>query len=327
MKLVLYEHITGGALADQPLPDSLAAEGEAMLQAISHDLLAVNDLSLVILRDTRLVKMKTSPRIEVLSIASLQHFDQHWQKLLAEQTFFLVVAPESNGVLAQRCYEIQQAGKFSLGCTEAVIRLCSDKFLTANTLLEHNIPTVPTTLAANWLSHNETWAADVWVVKPRDGAGCVDTFKLSSAKAVSALLQTMLPAQLEQTIVQPFISGIACSMTLLCDQQTVKVLSINRQQISYQASRLHVDKVQLCQQAIEGLSLETAAHLAKQIHTAFDGLWGIVGVDMLVQAEAVTVVEINPRFTTAYCELSAKTSVNAVAMLLRNAHHFIDKES
>jgi len=328
MKLVLYEHITSGALADQPLPDSLAAEGEAMLQAIINDLLAVKDISLVILRDARLLKPVTSPSIEILSSATLQQFEQHWQNLLTEKDYFLLVAPESDGVLAQRCYEVNQAGKVSLGCTEKIIRLCSDKYLTAEKLLSQSIKTIPTELAANWLSDpGRLVAADAWIVKPRYGAGCLDTFKLSSAKAVSDHLKTMLPEQLEQLIFQPFISGIACSMTLLCDKQTVTVLSINRQHISYQASQLHVDKVDICHQAVDGLSSEKATHLAKQIHTAFDGLWGIVGVDMVVQDEYVTVVEINPRFTTAYCELSAKTSVNAVAIMLQNADQLIDKES
>lgn len=326
MKLVLYEHITSGALSEHPMPESLAAEGEAMLQAIARDLLAVKDISLVILRDARLSNVMTSSSVKTLSSATQQQFNQHWQSLLTEEDFFILVAPESEGVLAQRCQQVQHAGKHSLGCSEASIRLWSDKYLSAEKLLLQGIGTIPTEIASRWLSQPTDLPADGWIVKPRFGAGCLDTFKLPSTKAAREHLQAMLPEQLEQTIVQPFINGIACSMTLLCDTQTVTVLSINRQHISYQGARLQAVDVAICQQAIEEFTIKKATLLARQIHAAFKGLWGIVGVDLVVQADEITVVEINPRFTTAYCELTAKTSVNAVALMLQNAYRLVDKE-
>lgn len=91
MNLVVYEHITSGALCDESLPASLAHEGENMLFAIVQDLLLLGQIHLTILQDARLDPHRWepyAPRITIKTSASRLEFETHWQTTLSEQSFF-----------------------------------------------------------------------------------------------------------------------------------------------------------------------------------------------------------------------------------------------
>ncbi|MEY4210267.1 MAG: hypothetical protein RLZ92_646, partial [Pseudomonadota bacterium] len=53
MKLLVFEYICGGGIADQTLPDSLAAEGSLMLQALIDQLKDLATIQLLIPLDKR----------------------------------------------------------------------------------------------------------------------------------------------------------------------------------------------------------------------------------------------------------------------------------
>ena len=49
---------------------------------------------------------------------------------------------------------------------------------------------------------------------------------------------------------------------------------------------------------------------------AIPGLWGYVGVDLMLAKEGPVVLEINPRLTTSYCGLRRALGINTAAMVL-----------
>ena len=58
MKILIFEYITGGGMIGEPLPAALVTEGELMLNAITRDFLAIDDVEVCILRDHRLQDKK-----------------------------------------------------------------------------------------------------------------------------------------------------------------------------------------------------------------------------------------------------------------------------
>ena len=48
--------------------------------------------------------------------------------------------------------------------------------------------------------------------------------------------------------------------------------------------------------------------LAKKICKNFKGLFGVVGVDVVMENKKWLIIEINPRFTSAYCGLNKSYS-------------------
>jgi len=58
------------------------------------------------------------------------------------------------------------------------------------------------------------------------------------------------------------------------------------------------------------------ARLAQRTVVAIPGLWGYVGIDVLLTAAGPVVVEVNPRLTTSYAGLHAAIGVNPAELVL-----------
>ena len=58
------------------------------------------------------------------------------------------------------------------------------------------------------------------------------------------------------------------------------------------------------------------AALAGRIATALPGLWGYVGVDLVMTDRGPVVLEVNPRLTTSYCGLGRALGTSVAAMVL-----------
>jgi predicted ATP-grasp superfamily ATP-dependent carboligase len=58
------------------------------------------------------------------------------------------------------------------------------------------------------------------------------------------------------------------------------------------------------------------AGLAGRLAATIPGLWGYVGVDLVLTREGPVILEINPRLTTSYCGLGRALGINTAAMVL-----------
>ncbi len=98
----------------------------------------------------------------------------------------IIIAPETDGVLAERCRWVESAGGRLLGCSSALTELLSDKHQTAEHLAVNEVP-VP---------RGHTWEPGEpppslpcpVVVKPRDGAGSQKSFLVENTSALHELL-------------------------------------------------------------------------------------------------------------------------------------------
>jgi predicted ATP-grasp superfamily ATP-dependent carboligase len=60
----------------------------------------------------------------------------------------------------------------------------------------------------------------------------------------------------------------------------------------------------------------TLASLADRIAAAIPGLWGYVGVDLVLTRDGPVVLEINPRLTTSYCGMGQALGINTAGLVL-----------
>ena len=99
MRLLVFEFISGGGLANEALPDYLAREGLMMRTALLDDLSAVENLELIVLNDVRISEPQVKgsvlliePGINLLSYLTTIHdgFEAVW-----------LIAPESSGILLE----------------------------------------------------------------------------------------------------------------------------------------------------------------------------------------------------------------------------------
>ncbi|WP_297809111.1 ATP-grasp domain-containing protein [uncultured Methylophaga sp.] len=311
MTIFIYEHLTSGALADTVFSEGLLREGDLMLQAICRDLLVLGH-TLCVMRDARLPAIEAQPELRQIRITTESDYAAAWLQCQRDYQQFIVIAPETGKVLEQLVRQLEQNNKTHLGATADAIAQCSDKQHCAQLLQRAGLPTPESWLAPDWASQ-AAGEDKKWVCKPIDGAGCEDTF-LMDTQTLSGFITRQTEAHRQQLMVQPYIEGIALSINLFIDDE-IELLSVNRQHLSQSGSQLHLD---YCQPGCDDLlEKQQALKLARQIHATIPGLWGFIGVDLVLSDKALWIIDINPRLTLSYAEPAIRLNTNPALALHR----------
>jgi tyramine---L-glutamate ligase len=307
-KLLLFEYVTGGGLCGEPLPASLAAEGDAMLQALLSDCMeAFADSEITVLRDARLPAINKIKQVCVIHVE--QDFTLAWMAALERAEAVWIIAPETGGVLQRLVQEAQAAGKRVLNSSAAAIALCSSKLKTAAHLQARGIDAVSAVkYEYAYREHSPlAWMKGPVVVKPDDGAGCLDTFCFASVADVLC----------SHEIIQPYIAGEPMSLSLWCEQGVATLLSINVQHISKIGAQLKFEGCAVHAVNAANTSPKSLAQfqaLSSDIARAIPELWGPVGIDFVMNEKPV-VIEINPRMTTSFAKLREVCGINIASLM------------
>lgn len=303
MRILVYEHVTGGGGVQAPLSASLAAEGDAMLRALSDDLARLPEHDIRVTRDDRLPAL--NPAIAELRVRRADEFEQVWAREIAAADAVWPIAPETDGALASVTEAIQHAGRVLLNSRLGAVRIAASKHATASRLRAAGIPVVPT----RWLAEAATdWTGPV-VVKPDDGAGC-EGIRLFSDLATARAWGSRAG---RGWVVQPFITGVDASLSVLCGEVGTTLLSVNRQIVAREGDRLRLLR---CEPAAFRDRDGALRDLAEQVVAAVPGCRGYLGIDILLTADGPRVVEVNPRVTSAYVGLSAALGFNVAGAVL-----------
>ena len=281
MTLFVYEHIT----ATMPASDaSLYREGRAMRDALIADLHA-------------------TPGVEVASFSPGQSFDE----CVRSSDGAWLIAPEFDGILATLAERVETAGKRFLGPSSSAIRLTTDKLALAKRWRDAGVPTPPTMPFNDWQDRSFPV-----VVKPIDGCGSTATTLVRNETEIDLGLgraenEGYSPDRL---IVQPFIPGRPASVAFLIGRREVIPLVPTFQRVSPD-SRFAYEGGEL---PIPLPLSERAIRLAKRAIDCVPGLFGYVGVDLVLgergDGSDDYTMEINPRLTTSYVGLRALAAFN-----------------
>lgn len=328
MRTFIYEYISGGGLAGHDLPASLAREGRAMLHAVAHDMAQIPDLTVLTTLDPRLLDTCAAALREKLTDEQARRIHIHplgpgnepdtFLALATQSDWTLVIAPETDGVLAERCRWVERAGGRLLGPSPSAVQLAADKFALSEHLRRHGVPAVPGRLVrpAQGLPDDFRYPA---VLKPRFGAGSQQTFLIRDATSATDIAQAAVREGLtDNAILQPYIPGTPASVSFLIGPRATVPLLPATQRLSpdgrfrYEGGRLPLP---------EPLR-SRAVTLARRAVDAVPGFLGYVGVDLILAADEPhgerrdVVVEINPRLTTSYVGLRALAETNLAAAML-----------
>jgi predicted ATP-grasp superfamily ATP-dependent carboligase len=323
MKLFVYEHITSGALADQNLTISLADEGDKMLLAALQDCHETQRCTLITIRDDRLSPLdlfEQNPQYHYHQITTLTDYHHAWVHCLTECQAILIIAPETDNVLATLQQLAIDAGKIILGSHPSAIQATTNKLECYQHLLKSNISTIPTYLASEWLKEDH-YNQSGYILKPIDGAGCIETYLFETAAELKTHLATQDASDLNRQVIQPFYKGTDLSFCLLASHNTIEILSINLQHITQKYGQFNLSA---CTVNINNRTLPTLAQadqVAQQIKAAFPGLFGFIGLDLIHNDNGLYIVDINPRLTTSYIALKSSLNLNPMARLFDIIEH------
>lgn len=303
MRIFAYEFFSGGGLLGQPLPPTLAREGDLMLGTLVGELAGIEGVHVVASRDPRLPPLAGC---ETLHPSTGERPDDLFARGVAGADAVWPTAPEGEQTLERLVAIVTASGRTLLGCTPAAVRLSASKLATGRALAARSVPVMPTYGAGDSVPS----LPGPWVVKPDDGAGCDGLERLDGFVDAQARLRSSGG----RLVAQPWIDGEAWSLSLLCAGGRTCLLGCNRQRLTWRAGRLHLDRLMVNAQPPAD---PRVGLLGADVAGAIPGLWGYVGVDFLLGAEGPLVIDVNPRLTTSYCGLPAALGRNVAAMVVK----------
>lgn len=216
------------------------------------------------------------------------------------------LAFESAGWLEDLSRCILQHKRILLGSAPGAVQAAASKLALARLLAEAGVATAATYSPHAALPQD----GGAWVVKPDDGAGCLQTLLFSDRGAALAWIRA---SAANGHVLQPFVPGKPGSLSLICRDGAARVLACNRQRVAMHDNRFHVLGT-----VVNGLADDDGAleRLAQQVAAAIPSLWGYVGVDFVLTARGAVVLDVNPRLTVAYAGLRASIDCNPAALVL-----------
>lgn len=277
--------MTGGGLAGEPAPESLAAEGAAMRRALAAEFASVRPAPRVtVALDTRLPD-DPGPW-ETARVDSMERLEE----LARGSDCTLVIAPETNGVLAGLIRRLGRGPTRLLNASADAVDQAADKAASGRRLRSRRLPT-PRSIV---LEPGDTPPGD-WpypaVVKPVDGAGSIDTFLIDGPNDFPSL-----PAG-GPRLLQDFVRGRPLSATFLVRPfRRPGLLALGEQRVevvdgrfAYGGGRLPIDDLE-----------DFDSNPLIRVLEAFPGLDGLVGVDFILEPGGrIAILDVNPRATTS----------------------------
>jgi predicted ATP-grasp superfamily ATP-dependent carboligase len=308
MKLLVYEHITGGGMTTAP-SSSLVREGDAMLFALLKDLADIPGLSLLALWDSRLARSThAAPTVDWMDVEPNNEIMSRLQCAIEQVDAVWPIAPETGGVLESICALVRDKGKALLNTQADGVRLAASKLLTATRLRDKGVPVVAT---QRWQSPSAHPPFPFpMVIKADDGVGCEDTRIIANPLHWDEFTGHDHSGD---WAIQPLLDGESLSLCGLFAKGQAILLSVNRQHIQQQGNtfRLNGSSVNVIRDE-NGIF----SGLIRQIAAAIPELWGYNGVDLIRNKEGTHVLEINPRLTSSYAGLRAALGVNPAQLVI-----------
>ena len=316
MKVLVYEHVSGGGFSGKLLPTSILCEGFAMLRAVISDFKAAGH-SLTTVLDSRLKLL--NPPLEadsVVSTSSNQDVETALQELSESVDAVFIIAPESNQILQSLVESIELTGVTSLNCSSSFIRSVSDKICVIERAKELRLHT-PETILFNSQDTIKEIKKTVHsrlrlplVVKPVNGVGCAGLSVINDERLLASAVAKAIGASANSHfMVQKLIGGIAVSVTLLSTGKELLPVSLNWQDVIMKPP-LSASTYNGGQVPFDSLFKRDAFAAAEALVKSFDGFRGYVGVDMVLTGREVVIIEVNPRLTTSYVGMRRSLGIN-----------------
>jgi hypothetical protein len=239
---------------------------------------------------------------------------EEWLKEdLSDYDACLPIAPEEDLILYRITRAIEEHGLKVIGSLSEGVLTCSDKWETYQAL-KNVSPLINTDkiffddLGRNLnLMKGLSDLENLKVVKPVDGVSCSGVRIVDSQRKLEeATLQIKKNSSFPFFLLQDYVEGDSCSVTMLADGQKAVPVSLNLQNININESYVDYNGGKT---PLEHPLKYEAFSVAKKAVESIKGLRGYVGVDLIL-GEEVHLVEVNSRITTPYIALRKLVNFN-----------------
>jgi predicted ATP-grasp superfamily ATP-dependent carboligase len=322
VRLLIYEHVSGGGFAGEAIPSSVLSEGFGMLRLLISDFEASGH-NVTTLLDSRIARL--NPPIDadcVVPVFSSQDARANIRKISESADAAYVIAPETDGLLQSLVEFVEQTGVASLNCQARTVEKVSNKAFVYDFLKKAGINT-PETIVFSVADDLEEirkairgWLDFPLIFKPSNGVSCCGLSVVRNKDQVASAIGKIKKASgSTQFAVQELINGADVSVSLFSTGNKAVSVSLNRQDVTIEAP--------------EGFSSYTgglvpfnhplradAFEVAEKIVKSFPDLRGYVGVDFVLTEEEAVAIEVNPRLTTSYVGLRRVANFNPAQAII-----------
>ena len=306
LKVFAFDYVTGGGRMARPMPRAFTQHSAMLFDALLADLGALPGVELCTMAAHGAPGTPGAGGAGIGSTDADASFDERFASCVQAADAVWPLAPESSGLLENLSRDVLRGKRILLGSAPGAVRVAGSKLKVARALAEGGVPTVPAYRPHASLPDGQ----GPWVVKPDDGAGCLDTRLFGNRAAALAWIRTNAA---QGYILQPFVAGQLGSLSLLCCDGAARLLARNLERVAVHDNRFH-----FLGSTVNGLSDADGAleRLAQQVAAALPTLWGYVGVDVILTGRGAVVLDVNPRLTTAYAGLHASIGCNPAGLVI-----------
>ena len=314
-RLYLYEELSAIELESGSTLAPLLIEGVSILKALIIDFTKLNQFELFIFASNEVGESLVAEKLINLSQWIVPEPSNPFLNVVNPKDAVLIMAPESDGILAYRIKQLNETGAKNLNCSVKAITLAGDKYETFLYLNRMDIPTPATMMLGDFLKAQQLTFP--LVLKPRNGAGTADTFYIKDIGFLKNKASSIL--DLDQWIVQELKQGLPASFSFFVHKGkcTPIISSFQNTECLDHQFVYHGGSLPL------PLDFEyRALILAQKTLRDFDGLNGWVGVDLILGPDTKGledyVFEINPRLTTSYLGARHHLLINPASLWAGN---------
>jgi predicted ATP-grasp superfamily ATP-dependent carboligase len=299
--IFICEYVTGGGYINKKISKKLFLQAKSILKSLIVDFNKIPNLKIVYTWDYRFKKLKKIKNVECFEIKRSPL--KKWNSIIKKSDIFFPIAPETENKLIE-LIRLNKFKKKMLSNEINAIKISSSKYKTYKFLQKNSIPTLKTFN----LKKNDLKIAKNWVAKPDDGAGCEENYIFSNKKNLFNFLNLH-----KNFVVQPLVKGVSYSANVIPIKNKVFILNFNKQKISYEKKKMVFKGTKF----IKRIPFETKIkENIRNIYKNLAGLNSFFGIDFIISNKKIFFLDINPRITTSYENISKNLKINAAKKIL-----------
>lgn len=326
---MVYEHASGGGLIGETIESEILCEGFAMLKTIITDLAKAGH-NVVTALDSRLATFSCLLKADIKQVRTRNELKKEFGSWLSQADATLVVAPETDGILAGLLRLVEQHSKLSLNSDADAVAAASDKYQLYQRIRAAGLSTPETVCLElsvplkDCLCYLRQLSYPV-VLKPVRSVGCASVSLVRNELEAGLAIRRMRKQNLSTRILaQRFVAGLNASVSAIVSKNRCLPISLNQQFVTL-ASPPRASKYMGGCLPLDNPLREEAFRMAVAAVNMFPGLRGYVGIDMVLADGGAFIVEINPRLTTSYVGISTLSPVVAQAIIGAGMDEEIDQ--
>ena len=275
--IILYEYFTAQKKLKNKdkktiLKEAIKLSNNIALNLIKHP--KVKELHIIRNKNIKKIFNKKIVNHEISKQKSLKNILDNFKP----RTKLILLAPETE-MISIKMYNQLKKKFILLNSSLENIKRFSSKVKAHRNLKEKKINTVKI--------EKKIDNKNLYVSKPNFGAGSLD---IKVIKPKNLLMEP------NNRVIQKFYPGKKGSFVMLCSKKKFEVLCCNEQIVVIKKNKilqtgLRMGGLEFYRKEIE--------KIGRQIYKNFSGLFGYIGVDILLEENQWKIIEINPRFTSS----------------------------